>query len=110
MFRGLRVGAYIVTGILLVHVIQVLRGEASSVSWPDNAMSVALDEVPGEHPIKVALDEIDVDPVGNKEMTREAIPFLSKAQSKVESLDRTEVGSWRFVVLVLSTRWWRWGR
>ena len=45
-------------------------------------------EVPRQHPIEFAFDEVDSDAIRNEVMPIEAVPFFSETNSKVEFFDR----------------------
>lgn len=54
-------------------------------------------KVTGKQAIELALDELNPDSVGYKEVTREPVPLLTIAQSKVEFTNGSQVDLWSIV-------------
>lgn len=75
------------TRFFFVQVIQTGRKEPRRVPRPKRAAPRAPLEMPWQQAIEVALDELDINAVGDKPVTRESVPFFADAKREVQLFD-----------------------
>ena len=60
--------------------------------------------MPRQEPVKLTLDKLDINPVRNEEMAREAMPLFPNAKCQIEFFHRREVHRGRLFHVPVG--WW----